>query len=108
MKTLIITLILILTAGYGCAGTVTLEWDAYTDLADGFNVYVSNSPNVVVAPVNKVATITPSTATQVTFTTSNGLKYFVATAYQGEYESVPSNEISGVVTPNKPLNLRAK
>ena len=92
-----------------CAGTVVLEWDAYTDTADGFNIYISSTSPVQVVTANKLATVTPSSQTIVTIEkVPNGMKYFVATAFQGEYESLPSNEVSGVVTPNKVLNLRAK
>ena len=110
MKTIIAFFsIVLLTATFGCAGTVTLEWDAYTDTADGFNIYVSSTSPVQVIPANKLATVTPSSQTIATLEkVPNGMKYFVATAFQGEYESLPSNEVSGVVTPHKVLNLREK
>lgn len=90
-----------------CAGTVNLAWDTYTDVADGFYCYMDSTSPVNPIVSNRIGTITPTTTTTLTATgVANGLKYFVCTAFAGAIESVPSNEVSGIVRPNKPLNLR--
>ena len=107
MKILIAISIILLAATLGCAGTVTLQWDTYTDVADGIYCYMSAVSPVNPIPVNRIATVTPITQTTVTVQgLANGLKYFVCTAYAGTLESVPSNEASGVLRPNKPANVR--
>lgn len=107
MKYLFAFIIILLTATFGCAGTVTLQWDTYTDVADGFYCYMSGTTPVNPIVANRIGTVTPTTTTTLTATgIANGLKYFVCTAYEGTIESIPSNEVSGVVRPNKPLNLR--
>lgn len=107
MKLLLAISIILLTATLGCAGTVSLQWDSYSDVADGFYCYMSNTSPVEPIVANRIGTVTPTTTTTLTATgVANGLKYFVCTAFAGTIESVPSNEVSGVVRPNKPLGLR--
>jgi hypothetical protein len=94
---------------------VTLAWDAVTTRNDnipvtvqGYKVYQSNTPNVVVGSANLKSTTSSTTATITGL--PNGMTYYwVVTAYLGEEESAKSSEISLVVAPaplKAPTGLR--
>lgn len=106
MYAIMIALLVTVTAG---ATDLKFAWDNYTSEADGFYLYMAAAPGVQPIAANRVATITPKTATAYTLANvSPGTKYFVLTAYLGSLESVPSNEISTTVKPPAPSGLSAE
>ena len=104
---ILFAIVLILLAGVAGAASVTFQWDAYTDANDGFYLYQSNSTGVQPIVANRVATITPKTATSYTLTgVSVGVHYWCLTAYSATLgESVCSNEATGTVKLGKPTGL---
>ena len=84
--------------------TVTLAWDANTDVIVGYRIYERvEGSTYVYGEVNAKASTLVGTET-VTFQTTDGKKYYVATAYDATAESGPSNEVS--TGPNVPGILR--
>jgi hypothetical protein len=97
------------TAMAGANGTVTLWWDANTevDLA-GYKVYWGRASRTYTnSPIPTVAVMTSPTFT--TSVLANGTWYFAVTAYNtAGMESGYSNEVSDTVAvaPSAPKNLR--
>lgn len=106
MKKLFLTLVLFfgLISVAFAAQTVTLEWDANTDTILGYRIYerVENGTHVY-GEANAKASTLVGTET-VIFQTTDGKKYYVATAYDATGESLPSNEVS--TGPSAPGGLK--
>ena len=101
-------IIALLMAVMAHAADLKFAWDSYTSEADGFHLYMGTAPGVQTNAANRVATISPKTAT--TYTLANvspGTKFFVMTAYLGSLESGPSNEISTTIPLPAPTGLKA-
>ena len=106
MKKLFLTLILFfsLMGVAFAAQTVTLAWDPNTDTIIGYRIYERvEGGTYVYGEANAKASTLVGTET-VTFQTTDGKKYYVATAYGTTAESGPSNEVS--TRPNAPGMLR--
>ena len=106
MKKFFLTLILFfcLVGVTFAAQTVTLEWDGNTDSILGYRIYERvEGDTYVYGEGNAKASTLVGTET-VTFQTTGGKKYYVATAYDVNAESGPSNEVS--TGPNAPGVLR--
>lgn len=107
-----ILLLLLVVSGTSYAGQASLTWDApttnvdgtpLTDLA-GYKVYFGTASGVY-GPAVDVKNVTVHTVTGL----SEGIKYFVVTAYDTSgNESAYSNEVSKniVVKPGCPNNLK--
>jgi hypothetical protein len=102
-----IAVLLVLVSTMAYAGSVTFQWDAYTEANDGFYLYQANTTGVQPILANRVATITPKTATTYTLTNvSVGSHFWCLTAYSATLgESVCSNEATGIVKLGKPTGL---
>lgn len=101
-------MIALLVAVMAHAADLKFAWDSYTSEADGFHLYMGTTAGVQTVAANRVATITPKTAT--TYSLNNvspGTKFFVMTAYLGSLESGPSNEISTTILLPAPTGLKA-
>lgn len=101
-------MIALLMAVMAHAADLKFAWDSYTSEADGFHLYMGTTAGVQIVAANRVATITPKTAT--TYTLANvspNTKFFVMTAYLGSLESGPSNEISTTIPLPAPTGLKA-
>ena len=86
------------------AQTVTLAWDPNTDTVIGYRIYErAEGSTYVYGEANAKASTLVGVET-VTFQTTDGKKYYVATAYDVNAESGPSNEVS--TGPNAPGVLR--
>lgn len=118
MKKLLI--ILLLFAGPALAGDKTLQFTWEHDLIDlaGFNLYMSETPNIVPSGTPfAVISYTGQTTleTSEVITSPDGVSktyYFVMTAYDSDgNESGPSNEVSDTIdfeAPNAPFTLTVK
>ena len=107
MKKLFLILILFFSLMVGEAlavQTVTLEWDANTDTVLGYRIYERVEGGIYVYGEVNAKTSTLVGTETVTFQTTDGKKYYVATAYDATAESNPSNEVS--TRPNAPGMLR--
>lgn len=105
---LIAIMIALLATVMAHAADLKFAWDSYTTEADGFHLYMGTTAGVQTVAANRVATITPKTATTYTLTNvSPGTKFFVMTAYLGALESGPSNEISATISLRAPTGLTA-
>lgn len=92
------------------AGEVTLAWDYDSSQeqllgsSGGFRIYVSKTS--MTYPSTPAISV-PASARTAKINLSNGRWYFIATAFDSEgNESDYSNEVSGIVKPNKPTLLR--
>lgn len=103
----LIAVCLILIATIVGAASISFQWDAYTEANDGFYLYQSNTSGVQPIVANRVATITPRTATSYTLTgVAVGAHFWCLTAYSSTLgESVCSNEATGTVKLGKPVGL---
>ena len=106
MKTILMLLAL---AASALAGPVTFLWDEYDEVAEGitgFHLKVGKEAGVH----SQVIAVPPDAQTITVTTLPPGRHYAVLTAViitdTLSVESEPSNEISFVVKPKKPTNLK--
>jgi hypothetical protein len=98
----ILLFILLLLPAIACAGDVNLRWDTITDTAvTKVNIYQSTSATAVKPWTLKTSVNMPST--NATFNVPTGAYFWYATAAaSATLESVPSNIVTGDVSPNAP------
>ena len=100
----IITIAVLIAAATGIlAGTVGLGWsNSVCPTVTHTRIYYGPAPGTY---TNFVAVPVPLNTVTVSNLVDGARYYFAAVAYDGDIESVPSNEVSVKLKPNPPKNL---
>ena len=106
-----LALFVVLLFAVPCAAQVTLAWDASDTPNVTYNVHRSKTAggcaDVAAASCTKLNTAPINVLTFTDTTPVSGRFFYVATAVDADsIESIPSNELSVILPPKPPKNLR--